>query len=55
MKKLNRISRIAKVMHHRTEPHVKVGMIVVMGIIVPAAVSITLRVIQLGSRVEMYF
>lgn len=55
MKKLNRITRIAKVMHHRTEPHVKVGVLIVLGIIAPAIASITLRVIHLGSRVEMYF
>lgn len=55
MKKVNRLSRIAKVMHHRTEPHVKVGVLVVLGIIAPAVASITLRVIELGSRVEMYF
>ena len=53
--KLNRIKRIAKVMHHRTEPHVKVGVLIVLGIIAPAIASITLRVIELGSRVEMYF
>jgi hypothetical protein len=55
MKKVNRLSRIAKVMHHRTEPHVKVGVLIVLGIIAPAVASITLRVIELGSRVEMYF
>jgi hypothetical protein len=55
MKKLNRIARIAKIAHYKTPVDTKIGLLVVASIIVPAAVSITMRVIELGSDVQMYF
>lgn len=41
--------------HNTTPTNIKVGGAVVAGIIIPALVSVTLRVVELGSRVEMYF
>lgn len=47
--------RKLRFIHHITPARIKVGVLVVAGIIAPALLSITLRVIELGSRVEMYF
>ena len=41
--------------HNTTPANIKVGGAVVAGFIIPALVSVTLRVVELGSRVEMYF
>lgn len=55
MKDIKRTARIAKVIHHRTPMNIKIGGLVVAAVIVPCLLSITLRVVELGSRVEMYF
>ena len=47
--------RKLRFIHNTTPNTIKLGGAVVAGIIVPAIASITLRVIELGSRVEMYF
>lgn len=47
--------RKLRFIHNTTPDRIKVGGAVVAGLIIPALISITIRVAQLGSRVEMYF
>lgn len=47
--------RKLRFIHNTTPTNIKVGGAVLAGIIIPALVSITIRVAELGSRVEMYF
>lgn len=53
--KMNRIIRIMKVKHKRTELNVKIGVFVVAVIIVPLIASLIYRLIDLGEMTKYYF
>lgn len=50
-----KLYRKLRFIHNTTPAHIKVGGAVLAGIIIPSLLSITIRVVELGPRVDMYF